>query len=360
MGSSVLFIAPHPVEGPSTRFRIVQFLPALKQAGISASVRPFLSSGQARRVYGNAGLAEKMGLTMLGLAGRLSDIVRASRVDLVYVLRETFPIGPGLFENIFARCCGRLAFDFDDAIWVPATNIANPLDRLRDWERPAKIIARADCTVVGSEYLACYARRFAMCPDRIVVIPTVVDTEVYRPARRGPSDEVIVGWIGTPNNTSYLTAIWDDLAEAARREPRIRYRFVGAQPFETGTFPVEFRPWTMEREVADIQGFDIGIMPLPDDEQTRGKCGFKLIQYMACGVPAIAAAVGANIQVLDEGRSGTLIPTGASWVEPIVALARNPDARRHLAETGRLLAVTQYSLQAAAPRFVRTIQAAIG
>jgi glycosyltransferase involved in cell wall biosynthesis len=354
---SVLFIAPHPIEGPSTRFRIHQYLPALEAAGISATVRPFLSSRLAPLAY-RPGLAAKLGITAWGAALRLGDILRATRADLVYVLREAFPIGPAVFERALEAASGRLAFDFDDAIWLRSTNYENPIDRLRDFDRPARLIARARRTVVGSELLADYARQYAPSPDRVVLIPTVVDTTQFRPAPRPADGGIVVGWIGTPRNTSYIQAIWPGLAAAARRDPRIRYAFVGAEPFDAGDTPVEFRPWTLAGEIADIQGFDIGIMPLPDDAQARGKCGFKLIEYMACGLAAVASPVGANVDVLRDGETGLLADTATGWEAALVDLAGDAERRRAMGAAGRARAVERYSLAAMAPRFVATVEAA--
>lgn len=356
---SVLFIAPHPIEGPSTRFRIHQYLPALDAAGIRYSVRPFLSSRFAPLAYG-PGVAGKLGVTAWGAAQRLADVLRAARADLVYVLRESFPIGPPLLERAMEAASGRLAFDFDDAIWLPWTNHANPLDRLRDHDRPAKLIARAARTVAGSEHLAAYARRHAPHPDRVVVIPTVVDTRVFRPAPREADGSVVVGWIGTPRNTVYVRAIWPALAEAARAEPRIRFRFVGAEPFDTEGLRVEFCPWNLDREVADIQSFDIGIMPLPDNEQSRGKCGFKLIEYMACGVPAVASPVGANVGILRDGETGLFAGPLEAWTVALRCLASDAALRLAAGNAGRARIEAEYSLAAMAPRFVATVEAAAG
>jgi glycosyltransferase involved in cell wall biosynthesis len=355
---SVLFVTPHPVEGPSTRFRIHQFLPALDRAGIDHSVRPFLSSRLAPVAYRRGDLAAKLAVTGWGTFQRLLDVVRARRHDLVYVLREAYPIGPPVFERLLEAASGRIAFDFDDAIYHRYLNDDNPLDRFRDWDRPAKVIARARRTVAGSEILAAYARAHAPSPDHVVVIPTVVDTTVFRPRPRPPDGTIVVGWIGTPRNTPYIQSIWPALARVARSDRRVRYVFVGAEPFDVGDVAVEFRPWTLAGEVADVQRFDIGIMPMPDDAQTRGKCGFKLIEYMACGLPAVASPVGANLQVLADGETGLLAEGEARWAEALLGLVSDASLRGRLGEAGRERAVRAFSLAAMAPRFVETIEQA--
>jgi glycosyltransferase involved in cell wall biosynthesis len=354
---SILFIAPHPIEGPSTRFRVCQFLPALEAAGYTCELRPFLSSRLAPLAYG-PGLASKVGVTAWGFAKRVTDIARASGADLVYVLREAFPIGPGVFERLMGAACGNLVFDFDDAIWAPATNFDNPLDRLRDWSRPANVIRNARRTVVGSEYLAKYARRHAQDPARVVVIPTVVDTARFSPRPRAHSAECVIGWIGTPRNTVYVQSIWPCLLEAWRLARRLRFVFVGAEPFDVGEAPVRFERWRLSDEVAAVQNFDIGIMPLPDDEQTRGKCGFKIIQYMACGIPAIASPVGANCEVLRDGETGFLANSPQQWIGALLNLVADPALRERMGVAGRERAVSRYSLAAMTGRFVETIESA--
>jgi glycosyltransferase involved in cell wall biosynthesis len=355
----ILFIAPHPVEGPSTRYRITQYLPYLEAAEIDWELRPFLTSRCAPLVYGQNHTLLKFALTAWGGAGRCVDVARARHYDLIYLLREAFPIGPPIFERLLAMSSGRLIFDFDDAIYHRALNYDNPLDRLRDWNRPAKIIGRATRVNAGSNILADFARRHAPDPDRVVMLPTVVDTTRFVPSLERQNSEVTIGWIGTPRNTIYLRLVWDAFENAAKRDPRIRFVFVGAEPFPVGDVKVEFRPWTLAREISDVQGFDIGIMPLPDDEQTRGKCGFKLIAYMSCGIPTIASPVGANCDVVTHGETGILASTPHEWTEAILRLAEDRSLRRKMGASGRCEAEARFSLAATAPKFVDLVREAI-
>lgn len=357
---NILFIAPHPIEGPSTRFRICQYFPALDAAGIGYELRPFLSSRLAPAAYAKGALAAKLGVTAWSSLKRCGDVVRASRADLVYVLREAFPFGPEVFERLMEAASGRLAFDFDDVIWANAANYDNPLDRLRDWNRPARLMARARRVIAGSDHLADYARRHATDPSRVVVLPTVVDTKRFRPRPREGDGTVVVGWIGTPRNTSYIRAVWPALAAAAAADRRIRYLFVGAEAFDTGDVPVEFRPWAMDREIRDIQDFDVGIMPLSNDEQSRGKCGFKLIEYMACGLPAVASPIGANVEILADGETGLWADGHDAWIGTLRLLASEPDRRAAMSAAARLRAERRYSLAAMAPRFVEVVRGAAG
>lgn len=354
----VLFLTPHPIEGPSSRFRIYQYLPYLEAHGITAVVRPFLSSSRARHIYQPSSVGRKVAVTAAATLARMADIPRAHRFDIAYVLREAFPFGPPWFERGLRALAGRLVFDFDDAIWQPSIIFENPLDRLRDWNKPAKIIRLADHVVVGSQVLADYACQFAPDPSRVSVIPTVVDPRRYRPAPPTVRRDVTIGWIGTPRNTGYLRDLLPVFKELNRGDPLIRFVLVGAEPFDCGALPVTFKSWELAEEIADIQHFDIGVMPLRDDEHTRGKCGFKLIQYMSCGVPVVCSPIGANRDIVDHGRSGFFADTLTDWVGRLAELARDPQLRRRMGQNGRSRVFQNYSLQVMAPQLLSVLHVA--
>lgn len=355
----VMFVVPHPIEGPSTRFRVAQFLPDLARHGIEAEVRPLFSSAEAQVIYGPGRTASKVVLTLKAALRRLGDVGRAGRFDLVYILREAFPFGPPLIERLLHARAGRMVFDFDDAIWTPSAAYRNPLDRLRDFGKPAALCRRADGVVPGARLLADFARAAGADPDRIRILPTVVDTDTFRPdpAARSP-DRLTLGWIGTPRGSSYLHLLAPALTTLAGARPDLRVVFVGAEPFALPGVHVEFRDWSLAREIADIQSFDIGLMPLPDDEEARGKCGFKIIEYMACGAAVIASPVGANRDIVHDGHTGLLASTPEEWLRCLQRLAGDTALRHRLVAAARTEAVATYSRASVAPRLVDVILAA--
>lgn len=352
----VLFVTAHPIEGPSSRFRVYQFMDYLCEQGVEATVRPFLSSQLAPIVYGHGRVGFKTGITLWGAARRFADVLAACRYDVVYVLREAFPFGPPLFEHALKAFAGRLVFDFDDAIYMPSLAYANPLDRLRDFGKPAKIIRMASQIVVGNDYLRDYATRFTDAPDRVTVIPTVVDTNEYRPPlSRNSGTTCVIGWIGTPRGSSYLRDLIDVIADLAQAHPQVAFKFVGAEPFDVRSLPVTFKAWRLEEEVADLQSFDIGIMPLTDDEETRGKCGFKLIQYMSVGIPVVCSPVGANLSIVEDGASGYFASTPTEWLASLKRLIQDPELRRRLGRRGRDLVESRFSRAVIAPRLLTVL-----
>lgn len=351
----VLFIASHAVEFASTRFRIYQFLPYLERHGIECVVRPFLATPDALTIYRPGSTARKLAIVADATSRRLLDIGRATRFDIVYVMREAFPFGPPLIEHALKMAARRLIFDFDDAIWLPSSIYENPLDRLRDWQKPAKIMRIADHIIAGSALHVPYVAQYADL-DRISVLPTVVDPQIYRPATARETDEITVGWIGTPRNTGYLRQLLPALEAAVAARPQLKFKFVGAEPFSCGVLPITFKPWRLDEEVADIQSFDIGIMPLPDDEHARGKCGFKLIQYMSCALPVICSPVGFNCELVEEDRSGRFATTSEEWIAAFVALVDHTELRHRLGSYGRQRIVERYSADVMAPRLLRILQ----
>lgn len=357
----VLFVVPHPIEGPSTRFRVSQFLPYLALNGVEGELRPLLSSADARIVYAEGRTAAKAAITARALLRRIRGLAEARRFDVAYVLREAFPFGPPLLERALKRAAGRLIFDFDDAVYAPSTAYRNALDRFRDFGKTATSIAMADHVVAGSEYLAAFARAHVTDQAGVTVLPTVVDCEAFSPAPAPrPDRPFTVGWIGTPRGTSYLLPLVGAMRALAARVPEIRFVFVGAEPFDCGDLPVSFPEWRLDREIEDIRGFDVGIMPLADDEEARGKCGFKLIEYMACAVPTVASPVGANRDIVEPGTTGLFAAGEAEWIDAIASIAENPRLRERLSAEGRLAAVARYSTAAIAPRLLDVLMRTAG
>ena len=355
----VLMILPHPIDGPSSRFRAYQFLPFLKASGIDVTVRPFLSSELMPQLYTSASTTKKLVFSAYGAAQRITDTLRAMRYDVVYVLREAFPFGPPLVESLLSSAAGRLVFDFDDAIYTKSLAYNNPLDLLRDWDKTGKIIRMANKVIAGSAYLAQYALRFNSAGN-IHVLPTVVDPGVYVPdPDRENRPGITVGWIGTPRGSAYLKDLMPAFRRVSTMRADVKFVFVGAQPFNPGGLPIEFRTWSLGREPADVGSFDIGIMPLTDDEETRGKCGFKLIQYMSAGVAPVCSPVGANIHIVQNGVTGFFAQSMDDWADAIITLADQTEVRSRMGEAGRSTVVERFSLAYAAPRFRDILIAAV-
>lgn len=356
--NSILFIVPYPPEGASNRFRVLQYIPALEAEGIRVRVRPFYRRSLWEVLYRKGFLGRKLLLGSLCAFNRLLDLFRALTYDMVFIHRESFPLGPAWFERGLRLLGKRYVYDFDDAIFLP--NAAHPnrlFARLKCPGKTATATRLSSITLAGNSYLADYARRAGAA--RVEVLPTVVDTEKLRPAVGEKSGAgVVVGWIGSTTTIEFLEPFLELWPRIREQVPDAVLRIVGGRPRSKLPDGVECVPWSLEGEIEELRGFDIGIMPMPDNPWTRGKCAFKAIEYMAVAVPAVCSPVGMNLELIEHGRTGFLPRSDEEWISTLVELARDRHLRRSVGESGRAVIEREYSLKAAQPRFLRAVRMA--
>jgi glycosyltransferase involved in cell wall biosynthesis len=356
MKRRVLALSPIPEEGAGCRFRVSQFAPYMADAGFDLTIHPLFDTEFFRLVYKPGHYVRKA----FALASRTIDRIAAVRgqnhFDAVLIYREAYPIGPPVFERMLARRGLPIVYDFDDAVFLSNTSEANQvIGSLKNPDKVAEILRLSAHVIAGNTYLAEFAQRHN---PNVTIVPTCVDTDVWAPRRTpSPSDApLIVGWIGTPTTTPYLLDLRDVLADVAR-DRRFVLRVSGSvEPVQIPGVRVENEPWSLDREVALFNTCDIGVYPLPDDDWTRGKCGFKAIQFMACGVPVIASPVGVNRDIVEPGVSGLLASTSEEWAASLRRLIDDGGLRARLGSAGRRTIERNYSLAANAPRFVSVFQ----
>lgn len=357
----VLFLVPYPLQGASNRFRVNQFLPLFERAGIRCRVRPFYSERLWRILYSPGRMGRKLLFGAFCAANRLLDLPRALRCDLVFIHREAFPVGPSWFERLLGLLGRPYIYDFDDAVFLPNVTESNRLfGRLKMAGKVASIVRGSRITLAGNAYLADFARRSGARDIR--VIPTAVDTERFRPSDRGDRDwPVVIGWIGSQTTIRFLEELRSVILRILERHgDRVEFRVVG------GTLPgklptgVSCRAWSLESEVEELQAFDIGVMPMPDDEWTRGKCAFKAIEYLAVGAPAVCSPVGMNLEVVEPGVNGFLARDEEQWSEALERLIADPALRREMGRRGREKVEKHYGVNAIFPGLLRAVLDAAG
>jgi glycosyltransferase involved in cell wall biosynthesis len=201
--------------------------------------------------------------------------------------------------------------------------------------------------IVGNDYLGERARQAGA--RRVELLPTVVDTSRYTVTLTAPSQPLTIGWMGSPSTAPYLHFVAPVLQRMIDSYG-LRVVAIGANPDQLRGLAFEVRSWSEELEVDEIHRFDIGIMPLPDEPFERGKCGYKLIQYMACGKPVVASAVGTNTILVRQGINGFLARTELEWLEALEYLVNDPPLRHRMGTSGRMMVEREYSLRATAPR----------
>ena len=350
----VVAFTKYGAEAASTRQRLLQYLPALRAAGIEVEWHPLLGDDYVRGLI-RAAKPSRVAIAR-HYAARIRQLVAARDADLLWIYAELFPYLPAAFERLAFAGRVPVVYDFDDAFFHQYDAARRPLVRRLLAGKLEPLLRGAAACACGNAYLRDYADRFC---DRTIILPTVVDTDAYVPAPDGGSGPLSIGWIGTPSTWQYVRPILPLLAElAAERGIRVRAVGAGSAAGPDRFDGLDLVDWQEATEIAEVQRMDVGVMPLPDEAWARGKSGYKLIQYMACGLPVVASPVGVNAEIVREGKTGFLARTPADWRHALTALLDDAALRRRMGMNGRARAEAQYSLAGCAPRMVELLRSA--
>jgi glycosyltransferase involved in cell wall biosynthesis len=342
----VLGLTLYGVQAASTRYRMAQYVPNLKKEGIDLQVVPLLGDDYIKTTFGGKRYSAKA--LVRDYIARLACLAKQGRYDLAIVHVELFPLLPGVIESRLLRL--PYIYDFDDAFFLKYRQERfRRLFFLKDKFTP--VISQAAAVLAGNHYLADYAKQLN---PATTFLPTVVDTDryVHLPSER--DDIFTVGWIGSPSTSVYLRALALPLAQLGREGP-VRFIVVGGRCEAIDGVEVVNLPWEEATEVRLINTFDVGVMPLSDDEWARGKCALKLIQYMACAVPAVASPVGANLDVINDS-CGMLASDSDAWLGGLRRLRDDKTLRRDMGAAGRQCVEQFYSLRTALPAMTNAIK----
>lgn len=348
---NILLMSRYGRLAPSSRLRSSQYLPYLQTHGFHVTVAPLLGDGYVRNLY-EGGRADPAGVVR-AYVRRLGSLVRSNHFDLVWIEYELFPWLPPWGEVFLSRLGIPYVVDYDDAVFHRYDMHRNRLIRKLLGRKIDSIMGRAALVIAGNQYLA--DRAGTAGARRVEILPTVVDLSRYpgKKEERG-EDAFTIGWIGSPVTAGYLHLVSAALREVAARGD-VSVVLVGSGPITLDGIPCKVRPWSEAREAVDIGAFDVGIMPLPDTPWTRGKCGYKLIQYMACSIPVVASPVGVNTEIVEHGGTGFLAGNREEWVKCLSTLRANPELGERMGAAGRKRVEEQYCLAVAAPRLGRLL-----
>lgn len=349
----VLFMVPYPERhAPSQRFRVELFEPCLQKKGISYTIAPFMDEKTWNILYRKGSSAQKAWGICKGYLKRWKTVLfDVPKYQYVFIHREAAPLGPPIFEWIIAKLWRKkIIYDFDDAIWIPNTSSENKLASLLKAHWKVKQICRWARTVVGgNDYLCKYARKYNR---HVVMIPTTVDMErAHTGIHQHGDGQVTVGWTGSHSTLFYL----DDVIPVLQKlQEGLDFSFVviANKDPELPLKNYRFVPWNATTEVSDLQQIDIGIMPLQEDAWSEGKCGFKLIQYMSLGIPAVASGVGVNKTIIDNGINGYLCYDNNAWKSSLKKLITDVDLRKNFGAKGQAKIAAQYSLASQETKFL--------
>lgn len=361
----ILFIVDHRLNrSPSQRYRFEQYLTFFKQQGFEWVLSEIISEKDDKIFYQSKKYMAKTWVILKSIFIRFNDLKRAKQFDVIFIQREALLIGSSFFEKQFYKRHRKIIFDFDDSIWLLDTSPGNKkFEFLKNPQKTRINIQHAHIVIAGNSYLAEYAKQFH---KQVVVIPTTVDTQFHFPIQKVTVEDykrdgkIIIGWSGSISTIKHFEMAIPALLELDKKYPgRLEFHVMGQGNYTHPVLQVVSKNWNPKTENADLNAFDIGIMPLPDNEWVKGKCGLKGITYMACGTPTIMSAVGVNTQIIQHGENGFLAHTHEEWVRYLSQLIEDVELRHRLGLAGRKTVVEKYSVEANKHHYLEVLKSLI-
>ena len=349
---SILVLSRYDWAGPSSRYRFYQFLPYLEKEDFEISVSPLFNEKYISNLYS--------GRRVKSLFNPLSAYLRRThrllfdhRYDIVWMEKEALPWIPASIEKLLWKASVPYVIDYDDAIFHRYDQHNNILVKAVLSKKISQLMSRCLVVVAGNKYIADYAERAGS--QKVVILPSVVDTNLYVGNVPQEKKSFTIGWIGSPSTSRHLQVVASALSEVCKSRD-VRFSAIGAQEKDVAEIPGKVISWNEATEIEELNRFDVGIMPLPNTSWERGKCGFKLIQYMACGLPVIASPVGMNKEIVDHGVNGFLAIKTSEWIKYIKLLKNDSEFREKMGKAGQEKVKEKYSLQSATPKLVKLLR----
>ncbi|GAA4847731.1 glycosyltransferase family 4 protein [Algivirga pacifica] len=351
---NILILAPYPPTiAPSQRFRFEQYLDFLEEAGHTYTYAPFIDLSTWNILHKPGHFIQKAFGIIKAFGRRKLLMLKAYQYDCVFLHREASHIGPPVFEWFLAKVLGKkIIYDFDDAIWLPNYSEHNARFHWLKWYHKVPFIIKWSHKVsAGNEYLAAYAKSFN---SNVIINPTTIDTEGYHNPILYPqkkNTKPIIGWTGTLTTSIYLKLLEPILQDLEERYD-FEFRVISNEAPDLKLKSMVFQPWKKETEIQDLMQFDMGIMPLTEDKWAKGKCGFKALQYMALGIPALVSPVGVNKEIVDHQENGFICCSPKDWEHRLVYLLENPEVLHQMGEKARKKIEEHYSVQSNKDNFL--------
>lgn len=342
----ILFIAAHrPDRSPSQRFRFEQYFDYLRDNGWECHLSYLLSEKDDKIFYSSGKFFQKLMIFCKSVIKRGRNLASKNKYDIIFIQREAFMTGSVFFERRFSKGRAKIIFDFDDAIWKMDISEANKkLGFLKNPSKTSSIISLSDMVFAGNQYLADYALQFN---KNVILIPTTIDTDYHENNFEKKENTICIGWTGsltTIKHFQFAVPVLEKLKNEFGN--RISFKVIGDKNYTNENLGITGIEWVRQSEISELQTIDIGIMPLPDDEWAKGKCGLKGLQYMALGIPTIMSPVGVNMEIITQGINGFLASSEEEWLEKLRILIENKEMREKFKTEGRKTVEEKYSKNA--------------
>ena len=312
----------------ASRYRVLQYLPYLKEHGVQATVLPFQK----------------------GFLKKLKLFKSAGKYDILFIQRKRFPV---LWLKYIRKNARRIVYDFDDSVMYRNSKAANPESNTRV-KMFRNMVNAADHVIAGNEYLQ---KNTTPYTNNVTIIPSPIDITLY-PLKKysEKNDNITLGWIGATGSIHYLEKMKPMFEALGKKYKELKLKIICDTFFDCDNITVEKKLWSEQEEVADIQSLDIGLMPLMDDPWSHGKCGLKILQCLAVGVPVVCSPAGINKEIVNDGVHGFWANTQEEWIEKLEILINDHDLRKRMGMEGRKRVIEHYSLKANAPRLLKIFQ----
>lgn len=353
----VLYIVPHRMNrSPGQRFRCEQYIPEFEKSGYKITYSNIISASDDKIFYSEGKYFRKFLILLKSIFIRIYDFFRVPSYDMVFIYREALMLGITLFERTIRIWKVPVVFDFDDAIWLADTSLGNA--RLEWLKKPSKtktIIRMADRVFAGNKFLADYAYQYNKNVD---IIPTTIDLQYhFKRDIKKENTGVCIGWTGTSTTLKHFETVLPVLEELYRKFGNLIYfKVIVNCEYEVRHLNLKATPWSASTEIEDLSEIDIGIMPLPNDEWSKGKCGFKGLQYMALRIPTIMSPVGVNNEIITNGDNGFLASGQEDWFAKLCQLIENENLRKKIGNTGYQTIASEYSKAAWKEKYINLLE----
>jgi glycosyltransferase involved in cell wall biosynthesis len=352
MPYKILVLTKYEDLGASSRYRFCQYIPYLESQDFDITIAPLLSNTYVTNI--NSG-KRNIGNILLLYWQRLSKLLSHRKYDLLWIEKELFPYLPLWFEKISIQNTPYVV-DYDDAQFHIYDRSSFKLVKMFLSQKIDKVMANAQLVIAGNKYIAERAERAGA--KRIEIIPTVIDLDRYSSKTNKHNEAFNIGWIGSPNNSKYLKSL-QSVFQTLNEKQNCQFTLVGAGNLEIDNIDLTIKKWSENSEVKDIKTFDVGIMPLDNTPWEMGKCGIKLIQYMACSLPVVGTPVGVNQEIIHHGANGFYASNLDEWTEALLTLANDPQLCSQMGVKGREIVESEYCLQVTAPKLAQLLRSCI-
>jgi len=338
--------------GASSRMRILQYIPFLKEHDFTVDVKPLFTNKYVESLQTN----RRNHLSILhAYFKRISLVLSLRNYDVVWIEKEALPWAPYFLEKILFLSVRPYILDYDDAVFHWYDQSRNSFIKFFLGSKHRSLIGNAKLVIVGNSYLERYANRVSA--QKVLNLPTSIDYKKYSKfnfINTESTSAVKIGWIGQ-QSTAYNLNPLKEIFEELILKDLMSLTLIGIDG-KSLNLPVNALPWSETTEVNLISKFDIGIMPLQDGPFERGKCGYKLIQYMACGIPVIGSGVGENKNIIEHGKNGFIANSPSEWMKYLLVLINDPNLRKSMGSEGRKKVINRYTTQATAPKLVNSFR----